>query len=104
MDVENIFMGIPEHLNIEIIEILQQSEHVKIERIVSTGQTSPETGWYDQPQNEWVMLLEGEAVVTFEDREEVLNVGDYMNIPAHAKHRVSWTHPQKKTLWLAVHY
>jgi len=104
MDVENIFMGIPEHLNIEIIEILQQSEHVKIERIVSTGQTSPETGWYDQPQNEWVIVLKGEAVIAFEKKEVALKSGDYINIPAHVKHRVNWTHPRKETVWLAVYY
>ncbi|MDX2244117.1 MAG: cupin domain-containing protein [Leptolyngbyaceae cyanobacterium bins.302] len=78
---------------------------MKIERIVSRGHTSPETGWYDQEQNEWVIVLQGEAVLSFEHEEPLcLKVGDYINIPAHSKHRVDWTDPNQETIWLAIHY
>ncbi len=105
MKVENIFAEIPKMLKEESFQHLAASEHVKIERIVSRGHTSPETGWYDQEKNEWVMVLEGKAVLSFIDEPPVtLNRGDYLIIPAHKKHRVDWTEPDKETVWLAVHY
>jgi len=102
---ENIFESIPDIVEEEIFEILVQSENVKIERIISKGHTSPENGWYDQVQNEWVIVLKGEAVITLERGEEViLKPGGYLNINAHVKHRVSRTAPDMETVWLAVHY
>jgi len=88
-----------------VFETLLDKEHVKIERIISKGQTSPESGWYDQAQHEWVLLLEGAATITFEDGKETnLSKGDHLNIPAHVKHKVSWTDPDVETIWLAVFY
>ncbi len=104
MQLTNIFSLLPQQMNEEICDVLQQNKKIRIERIVSTGQTSPETGWYDQSENEWVIVLKGEAIIEFEDREVTMNAGDYINIPAHTKHKVSWTHPQLETIWLAVHY
>ena len=78
---------------------------MRIERIISTGQKSPESGWYDQDDNEWVMVLKGAARLSFDDRTSVhLREGDFINIPAHKRHRVDWTDPDKETIWLAVHY
>ena len=95
----------PTDLPPEVFETLLDNEHLKIERIVSKGHTSPESGWYDQAQHEWVILLEGAATITFEDGKETnLDKGDYLNIPAHAKHKVSWTDPSRETIWLAVFY
>jgi len=95
----------PANLPKEVFETLLDNEHVKIERIVSKGHTSPESGWYDQVQHEWVILLEGAATITFEDGKEVsLSKGDYLNIPAHTKHKVSWADPDVETVWLAVFY
>jgi cupin 2 domain-containing protein len=52
-----------------------------------------------------VILLKGEAVISFMDEDDIrLKAGDYINIPAHKKHRVSWTKPDEETIWLAVHY
>ncbi|BAJ00656.1 hypothetical protein SVI_0685 [Shewanella violacea DSS12] len=31
-------------------------------------------------------------------------MGDYVDIAAHCKHRVTWTSTETETLWLAVHY
>ncbi len=76
-----------------------------IERIVSRGHTSPEKGWYDQQRNEFVLVLKGAARLEFEDgRVENMEPGDWLDIPAHAKHRVAWTDESQETVWLAVHY
>jgi len=101
----NIFTSIPDSQVRETFEQIIQDKNVRIERIVSRGQTSPESGWYDQDQGEWIILLKGGAVITFEDGSEVkLSAGDYTNLPAHTRHRVSWTDPGTETIWLAVHY
>jgi len=101
----NIFTSIPDSQDRETFEQIIQDKNVRIERIVSRGQTSPESGWYDQDQGEWIILLKGGAVITFEDGSEVkLSAGDYTNLPAHTRHRVSWTDPGTETIWLAVHY
>ena len=79
---------------------------LKIERIVSTGQCSPPDFWYDQPGGEWVLLVQGEAKLRFADEPESrhLKAGDFLDIPAHTKHRVEWTAPEQTTIWLAIHY
>lgn len=89
----------------QVIELLSQPG-VRIERIVSTGQASPTGFWYDQPQGEWVVVLRGEASLRFEDelRPRTLRPGDFVDIAAHRRHRVEWTHPGEPTVWLAVHY
>ena len=105
MKLKNIFESIPDNLDKEIFEQLLQSEHVKIERIISKGHRSPESGWYDEEKNEWVLLLKGGADISFEDGEKVnLKAGNHINIPAHRLHKVSWTDPETETIWLAVHY
>jgi cupin 2 domain-containing protein len=106
MKTSNIFTNIPLKVKEELFEELLSKDGLKIERIVSDGHTSPaDNQWYNQESHEWVVLLEGEAILSFEDREDVrLKCGDYINIPAHTKHKVSWTTPQSKTIWLAVHY
>ncbi|DAB28685.1 MAG: cupin [Sulfurimonas sp. RIFOXYD12_FULL_33_39] len=101
----NIFQNIPKHLEEEFFEELISKNGVKIERIVSFGHTTKEFEWYDQSSDEWVILLRGEAILSFEDEVDVrLFSGDYINIPAHKKHRVSWTKEDSETIWLAVHY
>lgn len=105
MELKNIFESIPLDLSDEIFEELLQSKDVKVERIISKGHRSPESGWYDQSQDEWVIILKGKAIIFFESGEEIiLEVGNYINIPAHSKHKVSWTDPETETIWLAIHY
>jgi len=105
MKDNNVFAAIPQCLNQELVEMLLENKDVCIERIVSKGHTSPASGWYDQPKNEWVMVLKGEAVIAFEDEPEIrLVAGSYIDIAAHKKHRVSWSDPDVETIWLAVHY
>ena len=103
--LKNIFGNLPQRsLNKEIFETLVQNNNIRIERIISTGQATPEGKWYDQEQDEWVMLLQGHATLLFENKSEInLMPGDYIFIEAHKKHRVSWTRPDEVCVWLALH-
>ena len=88
----------------ELFTDLIPDRGVKIERIVSTGQSTPEGEWYDQPRDEWVALLQGEAALQFENgAEATLAPGDYLLIPAHTRHRVANTSESPPCIWLAVH-
>jgi cupin 2 domain-containing protein len=106
MKIGNIFSNLPRPIPDEIFEEIISSKTCKIERIISKGQASPEGFWYDQEQNEWVVVLKGQAALKFQDNEKVIEMGpgDYVNIPAHCKHRVEWTDPHTETIWLAIHY
>jgi cupin 2 domain-containing protein len=105
MKKSNIFELIPPTLKDELFEEIISKNGVKIERIVSFGHVTPEFEWYDQRSNEWVILLQGEAIISFLNEDEVrLKAGDYINIPAHKKHRVSWTKPEEESIWLAIYY
>jgi len=90
----------------EIVDALVQTPGIRIERIVSTGQVTPPGQWYDSGRDEWVALLAGAARLRFEDEpgERTLAPGDWLRIPAHARHRVEWTDPARPTVWLAVHF
>lgn len=106
MEVKNIFSSITEQVPEEIFEVLLENENLKVERIVSDGQATADGEWYDQDTDEWVLLLKGSTGLLFEDGKEarVLKPGDYMLIPAHTRHRVEWTNPHQKTIWLVLHY
>lgn len=103
--MNNLFANIPVDLTEEQFDQLAAGKAVKIERIVSRGHSSPDEGWYDQAQTEWVMVVQGRAVIGYPDKEPItLVAGDYVTIAAHEKHRVEWTTPGEDTIWLAVHY
>jgi cupin 2 domain-containing protein len=105
MAVKNIFKNLPIDLNKEVVESIITSKSIRIERIISKGQISAKEFWYEQEENEWVILLSGSAKLLFENGELVeLNPGDYLNIPANKKHRVEWTIPDEETIWLTVFY
>lgn len=102
----NLFDNIPDNLPEELITSLVDNPQARIERIVSTGQSSPDGFWYDQDQAEWVIVLKGEARILFEGDDSPIHMrpGDHINIPAHRRHRVEWTTPIEATVWLAVFY
>jgi len=103
--MNNFLEDLPVSLESEVFEDVLTSDHVRIERILSNGQTSPDEGWYDQSEHEWVLVLEGAGQIEYEDGSNVsLKKGDYLYIPAHKKHRVSWTDPEQITVWLAIFY
>ena len=104
MKPTNLFSELPGSLPEELIEKLVDTPQVRIERIVSTGHASLPGFWYDQAENEWVVVLRGEAVLAFENEEIILKPGDYVLISAHRKHRVVSTAPAETTVWLAVFF
>jgi cupin 2 domain-containing protein len=88
----------------EVIEVLASGEHVVIERILSSGHRCAPGFWYDQSQDEWVVLLQGQAQITFTDGEVCqLQRGDSLFIPAHRQHRVETTSIDPPCIWIAVH-
>lgn len=104
MTQPNLFSPLPDARTTEVFEALLTRPGLKIERIVSHGQSSPEGFWYDQPQHEWVVLLSGSAGLQFEGEEpRTLQPGDWIDIPPHQRHRVAWTATNQPTVWLAVH-
>ena len=103
-DATNLFDDLPQHLPKELVQTLLQAADVRIERIISNGHASPQDFWYDQGQPEWVVVLKGAARLQFEDGVVEMKVGDFLNIPAHKKHRVEWTTPDEPTIWLGVRY
>ncbi|MDR3110044.1 MAG: cupin domain-containing protein [Planctomycetaceae bacterium] len=101
---KNLFDTLPTSLPAELVENLFQTENVRIERIVSTGQSSPPDFWYDQDESEWVVLLRGSATLEFEGDSEMKQMlpGDYIFITEHQKHRVHSTSTTETTVWLTV--
>ena len=90
------------HLNEEVTAILTENENIRIERIVSTGQVS---GWYDQTETEDVILLEGSAVIEYDNGESFdMSKGDTLLIEPHKKHRVSFTSSEPPCIWLCVFF
>ncbi len=100
----NIFENIPDELSEELVETLCSSDAVRIERIVSYGHSSDPDFWYQQEQNEFVILLSGSAQLELEDKTISMKPGDYLNIPAQLKHRVATTAKDEKSIWLCVFY
>ena len=90
----------------ELFETLLQRPGIRVERIVSTGQSTPEGEWYDQSWDEWVLLLSGSALLLFDGEQTPtpLEPGDALLIPAHRRHRVSATASEMPTVWLALHF
>jgi cupin 2 domain-containing protein len=101
---DNIFENIPKDLPDELFETLLSDKSINIKKIVSQGHTSPKNGWYEQKENEWVIVLKGASKLEFEDKIIELKEGDYINIPAGKKHKVIWTIPDTETIWLAIFY
>ena len=106
MEIKNILADIPQQLPNELFTTLLQNQQLKIERIVSKGQCDAKDKWYEHETDEWVILLQGEAVLEFAEENELktLKAGDYLFIPAYKKHRVDWTHPKQESIWLAIHF
>jgi cupin 2 domain-containing protein len=102
----NLLRDLPDTVAAELVDMLVEAATVRIERIVSHGQTSPDGFWYDQDEAEWVLVLAGAARLRFADEAEAraLGPGDHIGIAAHRRHRVEWTDPMQPTVWLVVFY
>ena len=104
MEKYNIFEQIVVDKEEEKFFEIFKNETIKVEKIVSNGQKSPENFWYEQEQSEFILLLEGFAILEFENREVELKKGDCLNIEAMEKHRVKFTSQDEPTIWFAVFY
>ena len=94
-----IFDDIPDGLPAELVQTLLSTPGFRIRRIVSPGHAPPDGFWYDRAAHEWVLLFEGAARLRFEDEEPIeLGPGSSVNIPAHRRHRVEWTDPDRATV------
>jgi cupin 2 domain-containing protein len=101
----SLFADVPARLEEEEIAVLAELPGARIERIVSTGQASPEGFWYDQDWTEFVVVASGSAGLRIEGEAaaRILGPGDWLQIPPHVRHRVDWTDADEPTVWLAVH-
>lgn len=102
--MNNLFDLPPDRPDRELFEAILERPGLRIERIISTGQTTPVGQWYDQAQDEWVVLLQGNAILGYEDgTQQRLKPGDYVLLSAHQKHRVEYTSIEPPCIWLAIH-
>ena len=103
----NLLHDVPVHAAGEVFSDLlawPAAGQVRVERIVSNGQCSPDGFWYDSGDDEWVLVITGSAAVEIEEgATHTLGAGDWLHLPAHCRHRVAWTDPAQPTVWLAVH-
>ncbi len=102
----NLHRGLPADPEKEVEEALLSRPGLRIGRIVSAGQSSPPGFWYDQAEDEFVLLVAGEAGLHLEGEREPrrLGPGDWVHLPAHRRHRVAWTRAEPPTLWFVIHH
>lgn len=102
----NLLRNLPDASQKERFEHLLARDDVRIERITSRGQATPEGEWCDQEQNEFVLLVSGQAglLIEGEPQERVMSDGDWIMLPARCRHRVVWTSAGADTVWLAMHW
>ena len=101
----NLFQDIPSDLPDELFTELLNQPGVRIERIVSAGHKSDPDFWYNQDEQEWICLIQGEAELEFQDQaKQKLIAGDTLLIPAHQKHRVNFTSSEPPCIWLAIFF
>jgi cupin 2 domain-containing protein len=105
--LHNLFADLPAAVPGELIEVLLRAKNLRIERIVSQGNSSPPDFWYDQAEHEWVLLVQGAARLRTVNAAGItqsfeLLPGDFLDLPAHLRHRVDWTKPEELTIWLAI--
>jgi len=103
---ESIFK-IPNPLSIEfeLFQPIISNDNISIERIISSGQSTPAGQWLEDDRNEWVVLLQGESEISFEDgTNKLLSAGDHIFIEKNKKHCVVRTSENPLCIWLAVYY
>ncbi len=101
----DVTAGIPTELPEELVSVLAAGDGVRIERIVSRGHRSPPGFWYDQEEHELVLLIAGDARIEIAgEPERALRPGQWLLLPAHVRHRVTFTAEDRDTIWLAVFF
>jgi len=101
----NLFAGLPDARPAECFDTLLEAGACRLQRIVSLGQATPPGEWYDQDDDEWVVVLKGGAGLRIDGEADLrrLGPGDWLLLPAHCRHRVEWTAAGEPTVWLALH-
>lgn len=102
MKPESIYSHISEAGEEEKFDLLMKLPNCRIDRIVSCGHSSPQGFWYDQENDEFILLMQGEVVLEFEDRMITMKAGDYMHIPKNCKHRLEKSSIDPVCIWLCV--
>jgi len=99
--MNNIFTPNQDDKENEQFDTLLQTKNIHIEKITSYGQISEQ--WQEQDRDEWVVLIEGEGKLLFEDGSELaLKKGEYIHIPKMQKHKVIYT--SEPAIWLAIYF
>ena len=99
MQVKNVFVDCKPPTIGELFSTILRHKNVHIERIVSSTSFSPCD--YLQEQDEWVILLEGKAVMTIAGERVELCSGDHVFLPSGLPHSV--LSASDGAVWLAVH-
>ncbi len=102
MELKNIFSNVAEAGEEEQFTVLGKSPNCRIERIVSSGYSSPEGFWYDQEYDEFILLMQGEATLEFEAKQIDMKAGDYLIVPKNCKHRIAKSSLDPACVWLCV--
>jgi cupin 2 domain-containing protein len=101
----NLLDNLPVATPDEVFEDLLSRPGVRIERIVSNGQSTPMETPFCQDHDEWVLLLRGAASLMMDgEGTRDLRPGDHVLIPAGCRHWVTRTATDQSTVWLAVHF
>ena len=105
VDAGSLLAGLPDAAADEQADALLARSGVRLLRIVSTGQATPDGDWYDQDEDEWVVVIAGSAelLVEGEAAPRTLGPGGWIYLPAHCRHRVVATNAATPTVWLALH-
>ena len=83
----------------ERFDTILSHRNLVVERIVSSATVIPQE--YVQPQDEWVLLVQGEAVLQVAGESISLKAGDHLFLPAGVPHTVERT--SEGAMWLTVH-
>ncbi len=99
MRISNLFTdAVPPHEG-ERFDTILSHKNLVVERIVSSEAITPQE--YVQAQDEWVLLVQGKAVLQLAGESISLKAGDHLFLPAGVPHAVLRT--SEGAMWLAVH-
>lgn len=99
MQSGNLFADADAPARGERFDVLLSHRNLVVERIVSASDMTPTR--YVQSQDEWVVLLGGEATLDLAGEHIALRSGDHLFIPAGTPHTV--LRVTDGAMWLAVH-
>lgn len=102
LTTRSIFTQLSGPLGEEVTSSLLKKPDLLIECIHSNGNASSEGYWYDQQEDEWVLLARGSATLDVANQDPIKMIaGDYIFIRKHLRHRVSEV--STDAVWLAIH-